>query len=319
MGSPTIGGDTSGSVLEGSGAIVTGDLDDVNPFTGNDDDTWSISSAGSYGTATINPATGAWSYDLNDNHPAVKALDPGDTLTDTFTVTMLDADGRSDTQDVTITINGAVCFAAGTLIETAQGPRAVETLRVGDRILTADRGLQALRWTGKMRLSAEELADRTLRPVRIGAGALGAGLPTLDLRVSRQHRILVRGPVARDIFGAGEVLIPAIHLTRLPGVAVAEEVGGIAYHHLLFDAHEIVFAHGVASESFLLGEQALRTLPRESLAEIAALFPKGADASREVAPARPIAANGRQIRRYLRALRQAGGAVLEEAPAVAAE
>ncbi|MEZ5913050.1 MAG: VCBS domain-containing protein [Paracoccaceae bacterium] len=119
MGVPTIGGQISGAVTEGSGLIVTGDLDDVGFATGNTDDVWSISVAATYGVATIDPATGTWSYDLNDSHPAVQALGLGDTLTDVFTVLMVDADGRSDTQVVTITISGAPCFVAGTPISTA--------------------------------------------------------------------------------------------------------------------------------------------------------------------------------------------------------
>ncbi|MFX0541521.1 Hint domain-containing protein [Roseovarius sp. S4756] len=305
MGTPTIGGDTSGSVLEGSGAIVTGNLDDVGAFTGANDDTWSISSAAGYGTATINPTTGVWSYDLNDSNPVVKALDPGDTLTDVFTVTMLDSDGRTDTQDVTITINGAVCFASGTLIETEDGPRPIEELTPGQMIMTADHGAQPLRWIGSMRYSAAQLQkDETLCPILIEAGALGADCPQEALSVSRQHRMLVRGAAARDAFGSGEALIPAIHLVGLPGIMLDRHRAGVTYYHLLFDIHQIVFGNGAPSESLLLGPQALRTLPARSLAEIAALFPQIHEAGFTAEPARRLARGGRQMRRHVDLLRE---------------
>ena len=304
MGAPTIGGDIGGTVLEGSGTIVTGNLDDVNPFTGANDDTWSISSAAGFGVATINPTTGVWSYDLNDSNPVVKALDPGDTLTDVFTVTMLDADGRTDTQDVTITINGAVCFASGTLIDTAEGPVAIECLEPGQHIMTADHGLQPLRWIGSMCYSAGQLRDdETLCPILIEAGGLGPGCPSRALSVSRQHRMLVRGAAACDAFGSGEALIPAIHLVGLPGIMVDRNRAGITYYHLLFDAHEVIFGNGAPSESLLLGPQALRTLPAHSLAGIAAVFPDVYDAGFTVQPARNLAKTGRQMRRHLELLR----------------
>lgn len=40
---------------------------------------------------------------------------------------------------------GRVCFAEGTLIMTSQGPRAIETLRVGEFVFTCDHGPQPIR------------------------------------------------------------------------------------------------------------------------------------------------------------------------------
>ena len=44
-----------------------------------------------------------WTYTLDNSNPAVQALNVGQTLTDTFTVTTVDGTA----QLVTITINGA--------------------------------------------------------------------------------------------------------------------------------------------------------------------------------------------------------------------
>lgn len=315
MGTPTIGGTLTGSVTEGSGAIVTGNLDDVGLFTGNDDDTWTIRTGPSYGSATINATTGVWSYDLNDSHPVVKALDPGDTLTDTFRVRMLDADGRFDEKLVTITIHGAFCFAEGTLIDTPDGPSPVERLTPGQMIDTLDHGAQPLRWIGHMRFSAAALAHNdTLRPVRIEAGALGPGCPQRPLRVSRQHRMLVTGQ-SRRVFGADEVLIPAIQLADLPGIALDRTAGALSYYHLLFDRHEVLRANGAPCESFLLGPQALRTLSPVAHAEIAALFPEILDPAFQAQPARALGRDGQQIRNWRRALSRTAEAPLEALPA----
>ncbi|UXX82747.1 Hint domain-containing protein [Roseovarius pelagicus] len=310
MGTPTIGGQTTGAVTENSGIIISGNLDDVGLLAGNNDDTWSISSSATYGTATINPTTGVWSYDLNDSHPVVHALDPGDTLTDVFTVYMLDADGQSDTQNITITISGAVCFAAGSQIETAQGLRRVECLRVGDRIHTLDRGLQPLRWVGRQDVSADALRnDKKLRPIRIAAGALGQGLPRRDLLVSRQHRMLISGPAALKVFGCQQVLIPAIKLVGLVGISIERTSRDLQYFHLLLDAHHIVFAEGAPSETLLPGPQAMALLPPTARDEIRAILARQSDGgslAEQYQPARLIPANGTHLRQFRRQIQNTG-------------
>ncbi len=60
------------------------------------------------------------------------------------------------------------CFVAGTPIDTASGPRAIETLRPGDLVRTLDHGLQPLRWIGVRRVTGLG----SFAPVRIAAGAL---------------------------------------------------------------------------------------------------------------------------------------------------
>lgn len=41
------------------------------------------------------------------------------------------------------------CYAPGTLIDTPDGPRPVQTLQPGDLLLTLDHGPQLIRWTHK--------------------------------------------------------------------------------------------------------------------------------------------------------------------------
>lgn len=167
------------------------------------------------------------------------------------------------------------CFCAGTLIRTATGERPVEELRPGDLVMTRDHGLQPLRWCGVSTLSRAELdALPHLRPVRIDAGALGPDTPSLPLRLSPQHRVLVSSSIAARMFGARELLVPVIQLTELPGVAVEDAADGVSYHHLLFDRHEVVLSNGAATESLYTGPEALRALSPDAIAEIETLFPQ---------------------------------------------
>ncbi|MEM1375701.1 MAG: Hint domain-containing protein [Pseudomonadota bacterium] len=174
----------------------------------------------------------------------------------------------------------AVCFCAGTLIATREGARPVEDLAPGDLVLTRDNGFQKLRWTK----SREMDATARLAPVRFEVGALGKGLPRRVLRVSPQHRMLMRSKVAARMFGTSEVLISAKKLLGLPGVT-QEAPGPVSYHHLLFVRHEIVLAEGAPAESLHLGDQALKAMDAQQRDELRAIFPD----LRLAVPARPVA------------------------------
>ena len=242
MGAPNIVGAITGDVTENSGLVISGNLDDSNPFWTND--AWSITGSPTYGTVTINPTTGVWSYDLNDTNPVVHALNTGDTLIDTFTVRLTDT-GGSDTQVVTITIHGAPCFTPGTRIEMARGFCAVEDIAVGDMVRTRDNGLQPVRWTGRRTVNA----TGDLAPIKIRAGALGNHR---DLLVSPQHRILISGWQAELHFGCPEVLVAARHLVTGHEISTVEGAD-VTYVHLSFDHHELIYAEGLLTESFFTG------------------------------------------------------------------
>ncbi|MCA1286860.1 Hint domain-containing protein [Salipiger bermudensis] len=171
--------------------------------------------------------------------------------------------------------NGVVmCFAHGTRIATPRGEVAVEDLRPGDLVRTLDSGDQTLRFVGRRVLSARDLRDMPrLCPMRIRAGALGQGLPRRDLVVSPQHRLLLRSRIAERMCGTHEVLVAARQLRHLKGIT---QIGpeGVAYHHLLFDRHEIVLAEGAPTESLYLGDRAFGGLPEALRDEVLTLFPE---------------------------------------------
>lgn len=165
------------------------------------------------------------------------------------------------------------CFASGTLIKTPLGDRLVEDLRPGDLVMTRDNGPQAVCWTGRRHVTAAEIAARPgLAPVRIAAGALGNGLPSRDLLVSQQHRVLVRSAIAARMLGVAEVLVPAKHLAGVDGVGIATDLPGVTYVHVMFSAHQIVLSNDAETESLYPGPQAMLALG-DAAQEILALFP----------------------------------------------
>src|SRR5262249_40584832 len=81
---------------------------------------------GAHGTLTL-AADGTYTYVVNDNDAAVQALNQGGTLGDSFTYTVQDSGGLSDTAVLTITINGANDAPRMTSAATASTPENVST------------------------------------------------------------------------------------------------------------------------------------------------------------------------------------------------
>ncbi|MEW2913746.1 Hint domain-containing protein [Leisingera sp. JC11] len=192
-----------------------------------------------------------------------------------------------------------VCFVRGTLISTTEGPCPVEMLRPGQDLLTADGGYAALRMVTFRAVSAEQVGrNPKLCPVLIRAGALGGGLPQRDLRVSRQHRLLVCSRIAERMFGQAQVLAAAHQLTALPGIRIDDAVAAVEYFHLIFAQHEVVLAEGAPAESLLMGPEALNTLPPAERGRLKRLFPALAGEDAPPEPARHVPA-GKQQRKLI--------------------
>lgn len=191
------------------------------------------------------------------------------------------------------------CFCRGTLIDTEQGPVAIESLRPGDLVRTRDNGLQPIRWIGSSVVSGAALAaNPKLRPIRIHPGALGPNMPSATLLVSPQHRVMISSQIAMRMFGIAEVLVAAKSLVEATGIEAADDLDEIEYFHMLFDRHEIVCSNGAETESLYTGPAALRCIDREALEEIATLFPELRISIDQPVPARPVPA-GRQARRLV--------------------
>lgn len=169
---------------------------------------------------------------------------------------------------------GVICFTEGTRIATMSGSIAVETLKLGDLVLTKDNGPQPIEWIGKRHMSGARLfAMPRLRPVRLRAGALGIEQPDLELLVSPEHRMLVTGRVALDLFNTPEVLVAAKDLIDHRLVVTDTIAPSVTYIHLLLPKHNVVWANGVATESFHPADSALSSLSAEDRSTLLARHP----------------------------------------------
>lgn len=166
-----------------------------------------------------------------------------------------------------------VCFRGDSPIETSQGVVEARDICVGMEVHTAN-GLQTVRWVGKRHFARPALERNSkLYPIRIRAGALGQNLPTRDLWLSRQHRVLVRPSLGSQLLGRPECLVAAVKLTAVPGIEIDTTVDEVDYVHIMFDGHEMVTVAGIECESLYLGKQSQAMLTPEAWKEIIAIFP----------------------------------------------
>lgn len=165
------------------------------------------------------------------------------------------------------------CLTRGTRVETAEGPRLVETLKPGDSIITADGSAQPLQLLLSRALTKTDmLRNPNFVPVRISAGALGHGLPQRDLTVSQEHRMLLSSHTVQLLTGSDTALIAAKNMTSLPGVFLDHSAFEVEYFHLVFENHEIIYAEGAETESLLLSPSVLQNQTPEGRKEIQDLF-----------------------------------------------
>jgi hypothetical protein len=134
-----------------------------------------------------------------------------------------------------------VCYVAGTRILTPDGPRAIETLTPGTRVMTWNGQALPVKWLGHRRIDLARHPDPLqLAPIRIRRAALAPGVPERDLLVSPDHALFLDG-----------MLIAARQLVN--GSSIVQETGiaAVTYWHLELDRHAIVLAEGAAAETYL--------------------------------------------------------------------
>jgi len=135
----------------------------------------------------------------------------------------------------------AACFVAGTLIETTDGPVAVEALRQGDTLLAHGGETRPIRWIGYRRLDlTRHPSPEDASPILIRANALGDGVPMRDLRVSPEHAMFIAGG-----------LIPARMLVNGGGIIQEAATRHVTYYHVELDSHDVLLAEGAPAETYL--------------------------------------------------------------------
>jgi autotransporter passenger strand-loop-strand repeat protein len=250
-----------GAGATGSGLVISGGVLSVNSGAAVSD---AITFVGSSGTLVLNNNTPVMLSGFGNGVQETVILSglpvsSGATLSAVGSALMITDGAVSATLDLSSlaanahaqlgSIGGVLevstpCFAAGTRILTPSGEVPVEMLVPGDTVVTVRDDGPATRqvvWTGRRATDIRRHPHpERVRPVRILAGAFGAGVPERDVRVSPNHAIYIDG-----------ALFEAIRLVN--GVSIIQETmtNTVTYHHIELDGHDIVLAEGLPAESFL--------------------------------------------------------------------
>ena len=198
-------------------------------------------------------------------------LEPGAKLiAATYLLPMADLKPRTDYALVSVDTDTArakfaglacVSFTRGTHITMASGEqRRIETIRVGDRVLTRDNGIQEVRWIGQQTVRA----TGACAPILFAARAINT--PN-EQRPSPTARLFIYQRQDRLGTGRAEVVVKADFLVN--GDTVTRSAGGfVDYYQILFDNHEFIFAEGIATESLTFDTRTGPALPREVQARL---------------------------------------------------
>lgn len=135
-----------------------------------------------------------------------------------------------------------VCFLRGTKVKTSKGYVAIETLAIGDLVIT-DQGPSRVKFLSmtthdSLTIPAEDL------PVLIKKDALGASQPSEDLLVSPGHGVLIQN-----------TLVHASALVNGTTIVQTERsdwgsLAPITYYNVEFEEHRLINVQGVVAESF---------------------------------------------------------------------
>ncbi len=133
------------------------------------------------------------------------------------------------------------CYVKGTRILTPAGEVPIENLAAGHLVVTLSGEAKPIKRIGRRGYQGRFITgNRDLLPIRFAAGALADGKPNHELDVSPKHAMFIDG-----------LLIPAESLLNDISVCQLQDVESVEYFYLELAAHDVIFANGAASETFV--------------------------------------------------------------------
>jgi hypothetical protein len=222
----------SGATWSIAGTVAGFESATVQGFTSNDRlDLTDLSFSGA-NSVTLN---GADQLVIADNGGNVTIQLTGSFTGDFF---HLSNDGGGQTL---LTEDTTPCYLRGTRIRTSSGDAAIETLRIGDLVMTAADGALPVKWIGRCGYRDWlAVGNAKVQPILFKKGAIADGVPARDLYVSPEHAMFLNG-----------MLVPARHLVNGASILKCDGMEEVEYFHLEFDRHAVIFAEGAAAESFV--------------------------------------------------------------------
>lgn len=173
--------------------------------------------------------------------------------------------GRAEGVESQQLLSDLTGFGHDTPIATPKGEIAAEALKPGDLVLTADRGLQPVRWVWHTNIQDGGGLDL----VSVAQSGLGTSAP---FYVAGAQRRLISGQIAQQLGATDEGLLPARYLRHLAETEAHTRLCGKIVQ-IGLDRHEILFAGGAAWESFYAGRKQIKALGFDGRKSLFEAFP----------------------------------------------
>ncbi|MGD0105987.1 MAG: Hint domain-containing protein [Rhodopila sp.] len=132
-----------------------------------------------------------------------------------------------------------LCFLTGTMIATPSAEVAVDSLSVGDMVLTLRGQTRPIVWIGVGRVLATRGQRSAATPVIVRKGALSDNVPHSDLLVTKGHALFL-----------DDVLIPVEFLVNHHSILWDDHAQEVRLYHIELACHDVLIAHGASAESY---------------------------------------------------------------------
>lgn len=166
-------------------------------------------------------------------------------------------------------------FTHGILIQTTEGPIAVEDLQPGMLLECADGEASQLMWKGSITIvpGAPTLNEEPAKLYRVMPDAFGLGRPLQDQTFGPAARRMDRDPLVRAAMGTDKALVPLSAAADGMGVIEVNPVSPTKVYHIVCERHETILASGLEVETFHPGPEMPLSLPEEILHLFMSFFP----------------------------------------------
>lgn len=166
-------------------------------------------------------------------------------------------------------------FTHGVLIQTTEGPVAVEDLIPGMHLECANGCTSRLMWKGSIMVvpNAPTLNDEPDRLYRVMPDAFGLGRPVQDQTFGPHVRRLDRDPKIRASLGTERALVPLAALADGNSVIEVTPMSPTRVYHLACEDHATILAAGLEVETYHPGPETPLSLSEEMMAHFLRFFP----------------------------------------------
>lgn len=163
-------------------------------------------------------------------------------------------------------------FAQGTVFQAEKGFLAIEDIKPGDRLATADGGSEQVTWVGSAMFSPSDLGERT-HLTRVMADSFGVNRPESFISLGPAARVLQAPCHLRGNAAAAQMTTPARDFVDGVNVIDVMPPTPIRLFHLGLRSHAALIASGLEVESYHPGTAQLRDLSMTLRDVFLSLFP----------------------------------------------